>query len=306
MKILLTGGTGFFGRELLRSFLVEGYLVILSCRQPKLIVNTPLGESLCDICGIAPNELSRIFKKHPDIIAVVHGATDYGRSASLPTQVFSGNLEFPIRLLEEAMVSNIPIFLNIDTFFSINKNNYQHLGEYALSKRHFQEWGELCAMHRKIRFINFRLFHLYGPSDNPKKFVSEIIRDCLRNSEINLTHGLQRRDFIFLKDASIALNCVLKAESMNSAGYVNYDVGSGESYTIREFVETIKRLTGSSSKLNFGVLPSRSGEFLDACADLRGLRAIGWSPSTLLEDGLLLTINEQLSFNNKVFSNDEP
>ena len=306
MKILLTGGTGFFGGELLRSFLTEGYSVILSCRQPKLIVDTPLGESLCDVCGIAPNELAGIFKKHPDIAAVVHGATDYGRSASLPTLVFSGNLKFPIRLLEEAMVAKIPIFINIDTFFSANKDNYQHLAEYALSKRHFKEWGELCAMHRKIRFINFRLFHLYGPGDNPKKFVSEIIRDCLRNSEINLTHGLQRRDFIFCKDASIALNCILKAESMNSAGYVNYDVGSGKSCTIREFVETIKRLTGSRSNLNFGELPSRSGEFVDACADLRALRTIGWSPTTVLEDGLILTINEQRSFNNKGFYNDEP
>jgi nucleoside-diphosphate-sugar epimerase len=134
------------------------------------------------------------------------------------------------------------------------------------------------------------MFHLYGPGDGEEKFVSAIIRDCLRDVTIDLTEGYQRRDFIFVEDAAKAIVCALNAELGNSPGYVQYDIGSGASCAIREFVETIKRLSGSHSILNFGALPGRIGEFVDACADLRAIRAIGWLPATSLEDGLRATI----------------
>lgn len=290
MKILLTGGTGFLGRALLASFLDKECDVILSCRQPTQMAGSTAGASLCEVCGTASEDLVGVFRRHHDIAAIVHAATDYGRTASLPTSVFSGNVEFPVRLLEQAMAASVGLFINIDTFFNTKNSDYEYLGEYALSKRQFQEWGELCGRRGKIRFVNLRLFHLYGPGDGPEKFVSAIIRDCMRDDTIDLTEGLQRRDFIFVEDAVSAVNCVLAEESGKPIGYVHYDVGTGNSCSIREFVEAIKRLSSSRSILNFGSLPSRSGEFADACADVRALRRIGWSPAIGLEEGLRATI----------------
>jgi CDP-paratose synthetase len=290
MKILLTGGSGFLGRALLDSFLAMGFNVILCGRQPFEIASLNKSGSVCEFYGIGADDLLNVFQIHPDIDLIIHAATDYGHSASIPTVVFRGNVQFPLRLLENAIAASIPLFINIDTFFNTGNTNYQYLGEYAMSKRHFQEWGELCGRREKIRFINLRFFHLYGPGDGTKKFVSSMIRDCLYNLPIDLTGGMQRRDFIFIKDAVSAVASIIAAESNKPAGYTHYDVGSGASYSIRDFVEAVKRLSNSSSMLNFGALPNRTGEFADACANIKALMEIGWSPSTSIEEGLRETI----------------
>ena len=68
-----------------------------------------------------------------------------------------------------------------------------------------------------IKFINARLFHLYGPSDKPTKFVNSIIQSLKNNlPTIDLTSGTQRRDFIYIDDAIeafllIILNLNIKA-----------------------------------------------------------------------------------------------
>lgn len=291
MKILLTGGTGFLGRALLTDFLARGCTVIVVSRGGASCVEVK-GEGVpYELCGTSLESLSTAFRKHPDIDVVVHAATDYGRSAKLPTGVFEGNVEFPVRLLDLAMNSSVGLFVNIDTFFNVKNSKYQYLGEYALSKRHFQEWGEVCARQGRLRFVNLCLYHLFGPGDGAEKFITSVINDCLRDAAIDLTDGYQRRDFIFVDDAVGAVTCAVKAEFGKAAGYVHYDVGSGTSCSIRELVELIKRLSNSRSVLNFGALASRIGEFSNARADVRSLKEIGWIPKTCLEDGLRATID---------------
>lgn len=286
MKIILTGATGFLGKALCSSFLHHGHDVIVTQRNS----SHPIASAILDICGTNKEELADTFKKHADIDIIVHAATDYGRAAPLPTAVFWSNIEFPMRLLEWGMSAAGKTFINIDTFFNTAQTSYQYLGEYTLSKRHFQEWGEVCGRRGKIRFINLRLFHLYGPGDKPEKFVPTIVDDCLRDKKINLTDGTQRRDFIYINDAVEAINIAIQSEAGKPGGYQHYDIGTGQSHSIREFVEMVKGLSSSNSILNFGALPNRMGEFTDARADAYALQEIGWSPSTSLENGLLATI----------------
>jgi len=53
-------------------------------------------------------------------------------------------------------------------------------------------------------------------------------------------------------------------------------VGSGQSVAIREFVETVHRLSDSKTHLAFGALPYREGEAMSSEADISGLSALGW------------------------------
>lgn len=290
MKIILTGATGFLGKALCSSFLHCGHHVIMTRRQSSRPIDPPIASAALDLCGTEKEDLTYIFKKHADIDVIVHAATDYGRTSAIPTAVFWSNIEFPMRLLDWGMSTAGKTFINIDTFFNTPKTSYQYLGEYTLSKRHFQEWGEVCGRRGKIRFINLRLFHLYGPGDKPEKFVPAIVNDCLRDKKINLTDGTQCRDFIYINDAVEAINIAIQAETGKQSGYQHYDIGTGQSYSIREFVEMIRELSSSKSILNFGVLPNRIGEFADARANVDALKQIGWSPSTSLENGLLATI----------------
>lgn len=287
MKIVLSGGTGFLGQSILGSFLNEGHEVIVISRRK----NTNNIFSGVEFVKPDWESLNRLFIRHNNIDAVVHAATDYGRSGEDIASVFFSNVYFPMTLMNAAINSSVPLFLNIDTFFNDGASNYSYLGDYALSKRNFQEWGNVAGARALINFINLKMFHLYGPNDNADKFIPSIILSCLRGDELDLTLGTQKRDFIFVQDAVLALNLIIKKELNLASGYVNYDVGSGSSISIREVVEKIKSLTDSYSQLNFGVVPSRVGEFEKSVADISMLRSLGWSAMHSLEDGLNLTIN---------------
>lgn len=290
MKILLTGATGFLGTHLLADFLNRNYKVLITKRASTDL--GPLFQRFGNLEAWDTDKLENIFTTHPDVDAIVHAATDYGRDSSSPTATFWANEAFPIRLIELAIRHDIALFINMDTFFNSDKVSYDYLGAYTLSKRHFQEWGQHCASMGRIGFANLRLFHLYGPGDGRQKFVPAMVERCLAGEEIDLTDGKQKRDFIHIDDAVAAVNAVLEVEAGRGGGYRHYDVGTGTSLCIRDFIETVKRLCCSSAKLNFGALPNRKGEFQNACAEPEALRTLGWIPRVDIEAGILTVIED--------------
>jgi nucleoside-diphosphate-sugar epimerase len=197
-----------------------------------------------------------------------------------------------MKLLTLAIRHKIPTFINIDTFFSSSKLTYEHLSAYTLSKKHFKEWGRYCADNKKISFSNLQIFHLYGPGDGHKKFVSSMVTRCLKGGEIDLTDGIQERDFIYISDAVSAMNLIVGVEAGMEPGYRHYDIGTGSPMRIRDFVEKVKHFCCSSVKLNYGVLPNRKGELQTSFADTTTLRSLGWLPKVSIEMGIQYVIDD--------------
>ncbi len=217
--------------------------------------------------------------------AVIHTATCYGRNGEKASEIFQANLVLPLRLLEMAAQYNTDTFFNSDTI--LNK----YLNEYALSKNYFLELGKLFSKSKKIRFVNIRLEHIYGPDDNVSKFTTHVIKSCLANvAELKLTLGEQKRDFVYIDDVVTAYEVLLEKAGSQAELFQEYAVGSGNAITIREFVETVHRITMSRSKLAFGALPYRPGEVMYSGANIEPLFNLGWSCKTSLERGLKLVI----------------
>jgi CDP-paratose synthetase len=290
MKIILTGATGFLGTHLLKELIKENYELIIIKRHSTNLehINNRFGRlEAWDL-----EELEDLFKIHPDVDAIIHAATDYGRDESNPTAAFFANEVFPTKLLALAIRYSISTFINIDTFFSSSKIEYEHLAAYTLSKRHFKEWGRYYANIKKIGFLNLQLFHLYGEGDGQKKFVPRMVASCLHGGELDLTDGLQERDFIYISDAVSAIMTIMVAEAGSDPGYRNYDIGTGSSTSIRNFMEKVKIICCSNVKLNFGALPNRKGEFLNSYADTADLRALGWAPKVGIEMGIEYVVQD--------------
>lgn len=290
MKVILTGATGFLGSQFLANFIREKYKVIIIKRK-----NTNLElifKKFGKLEAWDVEQLEDLFVSHPDINAIVHTATDYGHDESNPTAAFWANEAFPIKLLALAIQHKTATFINIDTFFSSSKVAYEHLGAYTLSKKHFKDWGRYCANTKKIGFTNFQIFHMYGPGDNYKKFVPSMVLRCLKGAEIDLTDGIQERDFIYISDVVSALNVILEVEAGREPGYRSYDVGTGSPMRIRDFVVKINQLCGNNAKLNFGTFPIRKGEIQSSFADTATLRSLGWMPSVSIEIGIQCVIDD--------------
>jgi CDP-paratose synthetase len=295
MKILITGVTGFIGSRMAIKLIKDGHIVFGLLRKTSNIQRLAGFENAITFIYIEEDNINNVISENSDIRVIIHAATDFGRDDKLTTSVYWSNLHLPMLLLDLALKYKIQKFINLDTFFNNDKSNYDYLVAYSLSKRNFQEWGKLISEKLPINFINLRLFHVFGPNDGENKFVTNLIRNCIAGQEIDLTSGIQERDFIFIDDVINAINLFLTIE-LNS-GYHSYDVGSGIGTSIKDFAINVNKICGGKSNLNFGNLPTRSGELDTHLACIKGLKDLGWFPKTDLQSGLLLTVKQIL--NNK-------
>lgn len=285
MRILLTGVTGYLGSHLANALLDNGCEVIGMKRKSSSLhrIESILPElTLHDVEEV---DVPELFTQYGKIDAVIHTATCYGRNGENATQVLEANLVFPLKLLDAAAASGVGLFMNTDTVLD------KFLNPYALSKEQFAEWGRYFSRQKQIRFLNLKLEHFYGPGDDKSKFTTHVINSCLANvPELKLTPGEQQRDFIYIDDVVSAYLLLLDERESFDDGFMEFEVGSGAPVTIRQFVETVHRLTTSTAHLSFGALPYRASEVMFSQANTSALQALGWRCKRSLLEGLKMTI----------------
>jgi nucleoside-diphosphate-sugar epimerase len=290
MRILLTGASGFLGSALARHLFAAGNQVALLLRPSSRLTRLQDLEDAFDIGRCANDgEVSGFVERiKPDV--VIHTASAYGRQGETILQIADTNIRFGLQILQSLKsLGQAVTFINTGTALS------PEVSLYALSKYHFLQWGQTLVTQSagQLRFVNVLLQHMYGPGDAPSKFTTQVLHACQRNDlELKLTLGEQKRDFIYIDDVVNAY-AILSSRVEDFEPFVEVQIGSGIAPTVREFVETVHRLTGSSTKLNFGAIPYRINEAMNCQAELGLMTRLGWKPMYDLESGLKKTIEAE-------------
>ena len=273
--LLLTGATGYLGHYLSKKFLDKNYSLIALALNEKEIFRFKDNKNV-KLYYLNKTGLEDIFKEN-NIDIIIHTATLYGRKQEQLVDMIRANVEFPVRILNLAIENNVSAFINTDTILS------SKISTYALTKSQFAQWLDFYS--DKIKCIDMKLDHFYGPNDNSVKFVAWLVEQFKNNvSEINLTEGSQTRDFIYIDDVVEAYNCILDNLDKIPVGRLNcFEIGTNNKTSIREFVETLKKFMnknnkGLNTKLNFGAIPYRKNEVLDYDVDTTQIRMLGWDP----------------------------
>jgi len=273
---------------LAQALLTAGHEVIALKRQTSSLrrIESIANElALVDVDGL---DFDALFVQHGNIDAIIHTATAYGRNQESVSEIFAANTVLPLQLLDSGSRAGVKVFINTDTILDPNLNLY------ALSKNQLLQWGKFFSIHNKLTFINLRLEHFYGPNDDASKFTTFVINNCMANTpELKLTLGEQKRDFIYIDDLVSAYLMILQEANDFEHAFNEFDVGSGQSISIRSFVETVHRLTASKTHLAFGALPYRQDEVMHSEADICGLSALGWQSQYDLVAGLKKVIDEE-------------
>jgi nucleoside-diphosphate-sugar epimerase len=131
-----------------------------------------------------------------------------------------------------------------------------------------------------------RLFHPYGPHEAPERLVPAVVQGLLAGRPVELSHGRQRRDFVYVADAGSALVRLLDSEL---EGGVN--VGSGRATSVRELVELIAARVGQRGLARFGARPDDGGPPLVVADTTRLSTALGWTPAVSVEEGIERTVS---------------
>ncbi|MBA3026790.1 MAG: NAD-dependent epimerase/dehydratase [Sulfurimonas sp.] len=288
MTILVTGATGFLGSYLLKSFIKSGYEVIALKRTTSDIyrINDYLNQ--VTLYDIDKTELSDIFQNHT-IDLVVNTVTNYGRKDSKISSIVDANLIFGLKLLEESVNNNVKAFINTDTFLTRNMN------AYALSKAQLVDWMHFLST-QNTKMINVKIEHMYGLKDDENKFIYWLINQLKQNVEkVDLTSGIQKRDFIYIDDIVNAYETII--HNINTlSNFEEFELGTGESVEVKTFIEKIYRELSNTqelnTKLNFGAIAYRANENMNMQANITKLRTLGWKPMVSLENGIQLIIKE--------------
>lgn len=279
----MTGATGFLGSKLLERLIEQLDIYTVTVIKRSFSDIRRISHLKFEYLDIDKIQFSDLFKEKK-YDAIIHCATNYGRNHEKSSEIIESNLVLPLKLLEQGASHGVKMFINTDTI--LDKN----VSDYSLSKKHFRNWLEKFS--DRINCINLSLEHFYGPGDNDSKFVTDIIRKLLKKvPALELTKGNQTRDFIYIDDVVDAIMLLLVQNQHNSTGYSDYDIGSGNSISIKEFVSLVKKhCVNDSTLLNFGVIPYRSNEPMHVKIDTSELNKLGWKCNWDIDRGLIQTI----------------
>jgi nucleoside-diphosphate-sugar epimerase len=163
----------------------------------------------------------------------------------------------------------------------------QPISSYSLGKLAATHFLQMLSRTESYPATTLRLFLTYGPGQDQRRFLPQIIKGCMEGRTFAASKGEQLRDFCFVGDTVAAIFAALARRS--AAGEV-INVASGEPVSIREVIERVRRLIGKGEP-DFGRVAYRPGENMSLYADIGKAKAIlGWEPAVPLEAGLGLTI----------------
>jgi nucleoside-diphosphate-sugar epimerase len=285
--VAISGASGYLGSHLCAAFAREGdHVVALKRRTSSLARLASLASRVALVDIDASSEA--LFAQGPVPQVVIHAATSYGRKGETPRQVAASNVDFALRLLDSAAAAGARVFINVDTILPPEVN------DYARTKHEFRIAAVERVRRHGIGFVNVRMANMYGPWDDASKFTTHVIRSCAANVDhLDLTHGEQSRDFVYIEDVADAFVLIARRALREAATTASVDLASGRETSIRAFAETAHRLARSTTRLNFGALPFREGDLNTSGVDASALASLGWVPRYDVEGGIRETLHAE-------------
>lgn len=296
---VITGAGGFIGANLVRRLLNEKYSVHVlwkkttnPWRLKRIISNLTLHDvQLSDRTG-----LTHLFEQvKPDVIIhlAAHGA--YSSQTDVD-QMVNVNIQGLLNLLVASRDTDYRAFINTGSSSEYGFKDkpmketdpLEPVSFYAATKASATYLCGVFAKEYKKPIVTMRPFSVYGPYEEPTRFVPTIINALIRQTPIKLTPGDQRRDFIYIDDLVDAYLAAMQ-NAKHIAGHV-LNIGTGKEYTNDEVVAALFDVTGKKTSIQKGAFPSRLWDTSHWVADIsRAKGFLRWRPQYTLASGLKKT-----------------
>jgi len=285
-KILITGSSGFIGKNLIDNLLSEYKIIGLSKNGKSSKIN-----------HITKNINEITSKDFKNIFCVIHLAaiTDPKICEDFPNQCITTNVLGTQKILEASRKNKCKvIYASTSHVYGIPKKipisetaSTSPTSIYAGSKLA----GEiLCESYHKQFNMDIsivRIFSVYGPKSNNHCVLPSIVKQMKNSNVIKLGNVNSRRDFIFISDIIDAFKIILK----NTDGFNIYNVGTEKSYSIKEICKKIEKLYGKKIKIINNSKQNRKFDAKNIICNATKLKKLGWKSKITLDEGLKKMIN---------------
>ena len=304
-KVLVTGGAGAIGSNLIQALANSGAQVIvldnLSSAERWNVVSLPnilfVEASIVDEVA-----LKRVFFEQPDV--VYHLAAFFANQNSVdhPEHDLEVNGLGTLRLLQYASLAGIERFVYASSGCSIYgsdtplplREEYvsMHLSTpYQITKMVGELYSNFFYNHYGLKVVKPRFFNSYGPGEIPGQYrnvIPNFIFWAMKGLPLPITgSGEETRDFTFVGDI---IDGLLRAGYMESAVGQEFNLASGSETKIIDLANMVNVAVGNSAGVHYVSrrkwdTKSRLLASIDRARDL-----IGYEPKTSFEEGLELTI----------------
>ena len=319
-KIIVTGGLGFIGSNLIGLLLKKNYFVInidkvsysSSFYNVKEFKNSKNYKFIK--CDIKDKKLKKIILKYkPNIIFNLAAETHVDRSIDNPKNFIDSNILGVYNLLEcfrGFSKKNRTKLIHISTdevYGDVLKGRtsenypYNPSSPYAASKAASDHLVSSYVKTYKIPAIITNCSNNYGPKQHPEKLIPKLIYNILNNKNLPIYgKGINSREWIFVEDHCNALYKISKNGKIGNF----YNIGSNKDVTNIKISQNLLKLAklkfkvGKNVKIKF--VKDRPGHDIRyALSSKKILKELKWRPETKFEIGLLKTFNwylENLSY----------
>jgi len=288
--VLVTGATGFIGRQICRQLIQLDVPVYgLSRSAARETVEAGVKPVAADVT--VPTAVQAAFAKVRPTY-VLHLAAAGVNHPFLPeAEASQVNVDGTCHVLQASQAVQVRRFVQVGTCYETAGEPSQ-ASPYAASKLEaWQMWRTFMSRHSPMNATALRLFHVYGPEQPKTGLIAAAIDAALRGKRFEMTPGEQQRDFVFIDDVVEALLLALTAPL---TGVKTYEIGTGVSCSVRAAVRRVFEKVGGAGEAAIGACPYRSHEIMRLVADPQPIaQDLGWQVHTSLEAGLTATIDWQ-------------
>jgi UDP-glucose 4-epimerase len=285
--VLVTGGAGFIGRRVVAALLAQGAEVTVADLKPfsgdpsVRVVTGDLVEPEIAAEAVAPGT---------DVIIHLAARTSVLESLQDPEATYRNNVALTAGLLELARQQAVQTFLfastnavvgNVGASVITEQAPLRPLTPYGATKAASEMLINCYSAAYGVRGIPLRFSNVYGPGMGHKdSFIPRLMKAARDGTGVKVRgDGTMIRDVIQVDDV---ISGMFAAWRSDHSGPVI--LGSGQSVTVNQMVETARRVTGIDIPAENA--PIQQGEMPAVKLDISVARSLGYSPTYDLEKGM--------------------
>lgn len=302
-KVLVTGGCGFIGRQVVRQLLKKNYAVIVIDDFSK---SSPLKEDLVEIIKFdltKSNSLAAILKRADYLIHLAARVGGIKFMNSSQSQILHDNLLIDANIINAANLVKIKKIVYASTviiYDKLRKLPYKEIpvsdlplpkSIYGFSKLVGERLIQSYRQTDRLNYTIARICNVYGinPNSIPEEklhIIPDLIRKILNtNKQLKLYGGgRQKRSFVHVDDAADGL--ITMMENPKADGEV-FNIASLEKFRVLDIAEMIWKIIKKKGPLQVKSMPILPEDLMESLADVSKIKKlIGWEAKKSMSESL--------------------
>ena len=209
-KILIIGGTGFIGRNLIKRLRSIKFNVI-SISKKKLLPKSTKNIVYKSVDITNKKKLKKLSQIEFDVIINLGGNINHQN----PKETFQAHFFGLKNILNTQNLEKLSLFIQIGSSLEYGTSRSPHKetqfckpnSSYGKAKLKATNYLIRTCNLKNIKFIILRPYQIFGPFQKLDRLIPQVVKYCLNGMKFNCTEGNQKRDFLFVEDF---INLILK------------------------------------------------------------------------------------------------